>query len=238
MDKKDSNPVFLVGAERSGTTLLRLMLDSHPNITWQSESEYLVDYIDDNGNWSSFEDFYEQIMKDRVFIGANHKIDKSLNFPDLVRSFLPRIDDGSAISVVGATCHRHFERLLFLWPKAKFIHILRDPRDVAKSSISMGWAGNVWYGVDRWISAEKSWEKLISKSASDDLFEIQYEELIESPEKKLTEICTFLGTDYHPEILREVFANASAAAPPAVYFAKTPQSSDLSQLERISWRCA
>lgn len=36
-------PIFLVGAERSGTTVLRLMLDHHPQIAWCNEFEYVVD---------------------------------------------------------------------------------------------------------------------------------------------------------------------------------------------------
>lgn len=43
-----SEPIFLVGAERSGTTVLRLMLDHHPKIAWCSEFEYAVDI---GGKW-------------------------------------------------------------------------------------------------------------------------------------------------------------------------------------------
>ena len=37
-----SRPIFLVGAERSGTTLLRLMLDHHPNIAFHSEFAFAI----------------------------------------------------------------------------------------------------------------------------------------------------------------------------------------------------
>lgn len=56
MVKKDnyefiSKPVFLVGAERSGTTVLRLMLDHHPQIAFNNEFEYAVDLVSDEGKW-------------------------------------------------------------------------------------------------------------------------------------------------------------------------------------------
>ena len=49
MDSQIRSPVFLIGAERSGTTLLRLMLDHHPDIAFNLESEFLVSRISDSG---------------------------------------------------------------------------------------------------------------------------------------------------------------------------------------------
>ena len=40
--RRPETPVFLIGSERSGTTLLRLMLDHHPNIAFNLESDFLV----------------------------------------------------------------------------------------------------------------------------------------------------------------------------------------------------
>ena len=43
-------PFFLVGSERSGTTLLRLMLDHHTQLSWCNEFEYAVDLVSDKGD--------------------------------------------------------------------------------------------------------------------------------------------------------------------------------------------
>ena len=62
---------------------------------------------------------------------------------------------------VGATVHRHFERLRFLWPDARYIHLVRDPRDVARSVVQKGWAGNIYQASEFWIQAENCWDSLV-----------------------------------------------------------------------------
>ena len=44
-------PIFLVGAERSGTTLMRLMLDSHPDVAFGEEFEFAVTHIGADGTF-------------------------------------------------------------------------------------------------------------------------------------------------------------------------------------------
>ena len=46
-----SAPVFLVGSERSGTTLLRLMLDHHPRLAFEHEIDYVVDRVGEDGTF-------------------------------------------------------------------------------------------------------------------------------------------------------------------------------------------
>lgn len=205
-------PVFLVGAERSGTTLLRLMLDAHPDIVWQSEFEFAVDCIGDNGQWPILEEYYLWLKKNRVFLDTKFSIDNSLDYPALVKSFLMQKLGERPGKIVGATCHRHYEKLRLIWPDARFIHIVRDPRDVAKSNIGMGWAGNVWYGVDRWLEAEKSWNKL-SRELNDSMkMEICYEDLICSPEPVLRNLSQFLGVGYSDEMMS--YSNTSTYSQP------------------------
>ena len=194
-------PIFLVGAERSGTTLLRLMLDHHPDITWLPEFEFVVDLVTDEGKFPSLDYFYEYLQIDTMTQERGLKIDKSLSYPELVNNFIEQKLLETKKSLVGATVHRNFERLLYIWSDARFIHIIRDPRDVARSNIGMGWAGNVWYGIERWIEAELLWEQFKKRISPERYIEIHYENLIYDPEKILTDICQFMNVNYDPLML-------------------------------------
>jgi hypothetical protein len=65
----------------------------------------------------------------------------------------------------------------------------------------MGWAGNVWYGAERWLEAEALWDRLAPRLDAQQRFELRYEDLIRAPEAELTRLCAFLGTDYDPGML-------------------------------------
>jgi len=189
-------PYFLVGAERSGTTLLRLMLSHHPQIAWCNEFEYTVDKISSSGQFPQLNDYYEWLETHRIFQDTGFVIDYNLNYPELMNSFLQQKQEEFKRQIVGATVHRNFDKLLIIWPKARFIHLIRDPRDVASSCVKMGWAGHVWFGVDRWLEAEKCWDRVKSLIFSEQYIEIFYEDLISNPEKQLSIISNFLGVSY------------------------------------------
>ena len=188
-------PVFLVGAERSGTTAVRLMLDHHPSVGWVNEFEYVVDMVPDGDGWPDVESYVEWLETHRIFTAAKLTVGKALSYPELVDDFLRQWRERKGKPVVGATVHRHFDRLLRIWPDAKFLHIVRDGRDVAASNIRMGWAGNVWHGIDRWIEAERLWERMRGELGSERYFEFRFEDLITEPDRWLGEICDFLGVE-------------------------------------------
>ncbi|MGK7889208.1 MAG: sulfotransferase [Leptolyngbyaceae cyanobacterium] len=194
-------PTFLVGAERSGTTVLRLMLSHHPDITWLNEFEYAVDLIGHPTEWPPLKDYYAWLDLHRIFRASQIEINKELSYPELVNDFLVQHRDRAQKPIVGATVHRHFDRLLRIWPDARFVHLLRDGRDVARSNIGMGWAGNVWTGVERWIEAEKLWGSLQEKIPAERRIDVTYEALITDPERELTRICEFLGVSYCPSMM-------------------------------------
>jgi len=194
-------PIFLVGAERSGTTVLRLMLDHHPQIAWCQEFEYVVDQIPESNGWPQLEEYYEWLETHRIFQATGFVIDRSLNYPQLVNSFLCQKRDSTGKSLVGATVHRHFDKLVRIWPNARFIHIIRDGRDVGRSGIRMGWAGNVWTGVERWIEAEGLWVQFSQKLPAEQQIELTYEELISDPVNTLNRLCNFIDIPYDPAML-------------------------------------
>lgn len=191
-----TKPIFLVGAERSGTTVLRLMLKHHPKLAWCFEFEYAVDCISNSGDIPQLDEYYKFLETNFVFQSTGFDIDRSLNYPQLLNSFLCQERDFQGKPLVGATVHHDFDRLLRIWPDAHFIHIIRDGRDVARSCIGMGWAGNVWTGVERWIEAEQLWEKLTRVIPAEQRIDVTYEELISEPVKTLTFLCNFIGIPY------------------------------------------
>jgi Sulfotransferase family len=195
-------PIFLIGAERSGTTVLRLMLGQHPQLAWCVEFEYAVDRMSDQGEVPTLEAYHEWLETHRIFQACNFEVDPQLDYPQLVNSFLAQEVDRTHKPIVGATVHRHFNRLLQIWSNARFIHIVRDARDVARSCVGMGWAGNVWAGVERWIEAEQLWLHTKRVVPADRRLEITYESLIAEPENSLQKVCNFIQIPYDDRMLR------------------------------------
>jgi hypothetical protein len=194
-------PIFLVGAERSGTTMLRLMLSHHPQIAWCNEFEYAVDQVSNRGQFPLLKDYYEWLETHRIFQATGFHLDPDLSYPELVNSFLAQKLTNEQKQIVGATVHRHFDRLLHIWPDARFIHIIRDGRDVARSCVMMGWAGNAWMGVERWIEVERLWENFSEKLENHRYIEINYENLIGATSQTLEQLCDFIDVSYTTSML-------------------------------------
>jgi sulfotransferase family protein len=193
-------PFFLVGSERSGTTLLRLMLAHHRAIECAPEFEFMVEELDGAG-WPPLGPYYDWLSTNRIFLPHGLTIDRKLDYPGLMKSFVAQYCARTEKPIHGATCHKHFDRLLRIWPRARFVHLVRDGRDVARSCMGMGWAGNVWHGAERWIQAEELWTELAPRLQPEQRFELVYEELIRAPARELGRLCAFLGTEYDPGML-------------------------------------
>jgi sulfotransferase family protein len=193
--------VFLVGSERSGTTMLRLMLDHHPQLAWAKEFEYAIDQVGDDGHRPDVAEFADWLVQHRVFQETGFKIDPGLGYDDLVRSFVAQRGEEAGKAYVGATVHRHFDRLLEIWSDARFIHLVRDPRDVAPSVIKMGWAGTLYHGCARWVEAERLWDRLSNELPEDRHISIRFEDLLADPKEVLGELCTFLGLEFNKDML-------------------------------------
>jgi hypothetical protein len=193
------DPVFLVGSERSGTTLLRLMLDHHPEIAFEKEFDFVVTKVSDSGKFPSPQEYVEWIATVR---GADYAIDRSLDYRGLVGDFLRQKQAASGNKPhVGATVHRHFDRLRFLWPAARYIHLVRDPRDVARSVVQKGWAGSVYHGAEFWLEAESCWDSLVPHVRGDRAIEVHYEDLVLRTEAVLADLCDFVGVVYSERML-------------------------------------
>ncbi len=196
-----SRPVFLVGAERSGSTLLRLMLDSHSQVTCCEGFEFVVARVGDDGTRPSIEDYHDYLSTQPIFGSSGLSIDPDLGYDELVNDFFSQRLTASGKGIVAAMVHMDIDRILHIWPEARFIHLVRDPRDVALSVIAMGWSGNVYSAVDKWLHAEQGWDRLVPKLNEDRWIEVQFADLISDHEDQLRRVCGFLDVDYTEQML-------------------------------------
>jgi len=190
-------PAFLVGAHRSGTTLLGLMLDSHPKLSWFHHFEWSVKHISADGTWPTVEQYNALLANESGYqvwglsVNAN-----AATYPEVLNDFLQqrRERDGKPLS--GATIHTRYTELPRIWPQARFIHIVRDPRDAARSTIQRGWSGNAWGAAKRWKAAEAEWERLCAIVPAERRLFVRFEDLIANPVGTLQTISDFLGIEY------------------------------------------
>jgi len=211
-----SSTVFVAGALRSGTTMFRLLLDGHPVIRCPTEFDFLFDPLGPEGGLaaadrldaSAFDTWLEYNQIDLAVGSA-----KVTCASDRIRSIVKQARGSKP--VLALPIHRNFLSAYELFPRAKFIHILRDPRDCARSSIGMGWAGNVYYGVDIWLVAERSWDRVVPRLSSRQIIEVRYEVLVRDPVSELTRICDFLGVTYSESMLD--FTGTTYERPDASY---------------------
>lgn len=197
MPTADDSPIFaLYGALRSGTTLLRLILRAHPRIRSEHENDFLLDHLRGEGTDLRLE--AEELAHDWIFRETGLRVpdtrDGRAAFEDLLAQHRAGWQ-GPTLLVL----HRGIGRLMDLRPQTRVIHLLRDPRDVARSSIGMGWVGTPWHGVRHWIRTEEDWERNAARVT--EVCEVRYEDLVRDPVPELTRVCRFMGLDYDPTMM-------------------------------------
>jgi hypothetical protein len=195
-------PIFIIASGRSGSTHLRLMLDHHPQLTCLDEIDYTVQLISNDGAFPNLDTYYEWLESDRIFAERQLIIDRQLDYPQLVNSFLAQEQQRYGKPLLCAVGHKNFDKLLKIWPNARFIHLVRDGRDVAYSCVAeMGWYGNFWHSVEYWEKSEQLWEDLQAVVPPEQRIEITYESLMSQTVETLTQVCSFIGITYHQAML-------------------------------------
>ena len=202
--------VFVCGALRSGTTLLRLMLEGHPGLSNPGEMDFLFETPPVKDGAPDMAAYEEMLSRNRVFAGLGMRVTRGLNYEQQIVEFIRQLrKPGRRLTI---NIHRHFDRIPSIFPDARYVHLLRDPRDAAKSAIGMGWAGNVFHGVDHWINSERSFEALAARTSPAQIFQLKNEDLIREPQQALTGLCRFLGVVYDKTMLE--YPSRSTYGPP------------------------
>jgi hypothetical protein len=213
-------PFFIVGAARSGTTLLRLMLDRHPEVAIPGESHFISPMwarrrrygrggrIEDRDRWLrdlSVQPAFrrwglptEAVRREldaipeptfaqgveAVFLAHAHSLGKD------------RWGDKTPDNV------EHLPLLSRLFPEARFVHLVRDGRDVALSTIDLERLHR------RAATAAHFWARAFRQGRAGSRFlgserylEVRYEAVLDDPESEVRRLCGFLDLEFDPAML-------------------------------------
>ncbi len=198
----DRDFLFIVGSPRSGTTWLRLMMGAHPSVCTTTElrlyNKYLAPWLE---SWRQ-----ESLMTEegKHYTGLPVLWSQE-EFYEFLKGFLERVY-AKALAVKPAATHildKHpgysefVEDINFFIPHARFIHVIRDGRDVAVSLLAasrqMGWferASLPDYGVtwkQNLLAARKA------QAYAERYLEVRYEDLSVSPVSTLESVFRFCG---------------------------------------------
>lgn len=200
-------PIFLGGCPRSGLTLLRVLLDGHPDISCGPDSG-VVSLV--------------RAARDlRESLGDLHARDFDLPRDKVRANFAVAID-----AIVGARARAEgkarwaekspmnllfFEDYAAMFPAARFVHIVRDGRDVVASLLKRGWkdprTGRLFDYCASAEAAARYWKGLVAiglaaeRSLGSRVFRLTYEDLAARPQPMLTALCAFMNAPNAPAML-------------------------------------
>lgn len=209
--------VFIIGRPRSGTTMLRSMLDAHPNVRIPLESAFIKNLFPKyrkikKWNKEIILKFYHDLLKqpqfnlwaiDNDFLKQELlKMNENLKFQDICKIIYSNVVsffDKQEIKILADKNPSYtlsIPLLLKIFPDARFIYIVRDHRDNVLSMKSVDferpWLSSLAY---RWKYYNIKFLKAYNKDKSR-FHIIRYKDLVSNPEKYLNKLCTFLGIEY------------------------------------------
>lgn len=203
----NTEPFFIVGCGRSGTTLLRTLLNRHPQIAIPLESLFIVDYLKAAPRF--------EISKLRSLIVQEPEIEEwgiTPSWEDLesCQTIAEVIVELHRIytRIKGKRCWgqktprfvREAELILTYFPGALFIHVVRDPRAVVNSLIhSDVHRSNAYHASIRWRMDVQSGLEL-ERLHPENVLRVHYEDMVRDPEKTLRSILSFLNLSYDPVV--------------------------------------
>ncbi|SHG68590.1 Sulfotransferase family protein [Fodinibius roseus] len=206
--------LFIVGLPRSGTKLLRELLNNHDQIFIPSIEAYFIPHLvqkyeDKLLSLDEVNDVITEIKKSLFFFYYR----ESFNFGKLVKEEttvkkligeiwqkLAMEKENKDIRILGDKTPRniyHIQFLLNSFPKAKIIHIVRDPRDNVLSA-KKTWGKNIFRAAYKWQQGINKVNEVGENRKR--LIEISYEDLLRDTEIVLRRLCTFIGINYQEGI--------------------------------------
>lgn len=212
-----ARPFFIVGAQRSGTTMLRLMLNNHPALAVPFESVFIPEFYRRLGEYGDLREHgnVERLLGD---ICADRWVQRGGLVPDPGAVLARGVDSYPALVDAifseyarsrgkrrwGDKTPTYVTELDVLWelfPGCRFVHLVRDGRDVALSLSGISWGSS---HIPR-IAEEWRWKTTLAhkmgRMIPDHYLEVRYEDLVREPTAALRAICGFLGEPYSDAML-------------------------------------
>ena len=225
------NPfAFIVGSARSGTTLLRRIVDAHPQIAILREQHWLPKWFEWRKGVTpegfATPELVSELIKYEKFARLNISreqleglliSDEPVKYSDFVTGVFDLYGQAQGKPLVGDKTPVYVERmptLHVLWPEAKFVHMIRDGRDVCLSILD-------WKKRDRTPGRYATWEDdpvstialwwkrrvRLGREAGASLdpglyHEVRYESLVARPAEECEALCSFLGVPFDDAMLR------------------------------------
>jgi hypothetical protein len=212
---------FIVGCGRSGTTLLRAVLDSHSQLAIPGESHFLTPMLDDRARYEHDGEFARDLFladlvkSERFLLWGLSATEvrealaqsESLDLPRAIRILYLVYATRQGKPRYGDKTPNHVLRIpLFagVFPEARFIHLIRDGRDVALSLIDLSDWGpdDVGTAALRWRQFVEAGRRGAAEIDPGRYLEIHYEELLTSPDEALLRLCGFVDLPFEETMLQ------------------------------------
>lgn len=214
----DKEPIFIIGSSRSGTTLLQMIMNAHPNVAIYGEIHFFDEICKVMGGCNTqindIPNFINSALMRAYHVSLLPKLDAvldkvkaklsntSFNGVELYTAMMESFAELESKRRYGEKTNeniRYIDELFSIFPQSKIIHIVRDPRDVVSSMMSMPWASNdILANTLRWRAELSNVQKY---KEDDRIFEIRYEDLIQNPEQICRALCDFICEPFFPEML-------------------------------------
>jgi len=222
----EQRPIFIIGSERSGTTLLLAILACHPRIAVPEVTWYYPrfrPYLHTFGDLSDFRNF--EVLAQEMAHGLRLPFWRmaDVNPATFGAEIAARADEieRSFAGVFAAMFERYtgcvdkprwgektpgnvfyIEQILEDFPNAQFVYIYRDCRDASAEFIESQFGPtNAYNAAVMWRDGQQAVKPFRDKLTADQWLNVRYEDFVRDPVESLKSLCAFLGEDYDDALM-------------------------------------
>jgi hypothetical protein len=212
-------PVLVLGVRRSGTTLLRVVLDRHSALAVPDESYFVPQLADRHGGRIDVEDFVDDLRRLPTLrdwgVSADsvrERLREGMGLGEAVAAVYEAYAASRGKSRWGDKTPMYMQHLPLLerlFPTARFVHLVRDGRDAGLSFLSMprGIVTEGWGHPQTPAAFACQWRSEVSAAQAlgarvgERYLEVRYEELVADTPAVVERICAFAGLPYEAAML-------------------------------------